>query len=921
MADQRIKERVRKLCERVVLVEPSDLPGLGDLYTQLEEIGKWAAEASEPEVAEAAEAAVKLLKDVILEEAPDPMAFLETMGQACSAFSAIICDGRSAAEVAFPPELGLGENREFPPSGDTRTTPSPSEDRVPPSVSLPPHVDEEIFADFLSRQGEVLDRMEELVLALETSENPDKVGALRRLIHTVKGEAALLGLDDVEKICHATEDLLDDKRPGEIVECLLGVKDWLARTFARWSGKGPAPAPVGQAWAALTGHRLPTGEITPTGNSENLQKEGHPPVGDTPATEAGEAGGGRGSFEADVGLLEEFASEATEHLEAADLHLLTLETEPRNAEALNSVFRAFHTIKGVAGFLALDRIGALAHEAENLLDLARKGEVVLEGTAIDVTFDAVDALKRLVGDVCGSFSTEKSSNVSGALPELLDRIRDAASGQGSCGRGSTGESGSSEANKLGEILVKSGVASLDSINAALRKQDRGGGRPKLGEQLVQDGKAPAKEIAHALRQQRTGDRDQSGPRMKEAVRVDADRLDRLVETIGELVIAESMVKKSIEMVNNGSSRLAGQLSQLDKITRELQAFGTSLRMVPMRSTFQKMARLVRDLSKKAGKSVEFVVSGEETELDKSVVDGIGDPLVHMVRNAIDHGLEKNAEERRQAGKPEKGRVELRAFHKGGNIYIEIEDDGRGLDREVILAKARERQLVREGELPSDEEVFSLIFDPGFSTAQEITDVSGRGVGMDVVKRNIEALRGQVEIRSEPGRGSVFTIRLPLTLAVIDGMVARVGNERYILPTLSIAQSIKPDRKDLSMVFGRGEMLSVQGRLVPLFRLGRLYHIENAEQDLTRTMVVVVDDGGCSSGLVVDELLGQQQIVIKSLGEAMHGIPGISGGAVMPDGQVGLILDVSGLVRLAHGKDTNGSTEAFNRLTEGRESCQ
>ncbi len=366
-----------------------------------------------------------------------------------------------------------------------------------------------------------------------------------------------------------------------------------------------------------------------------------------------------------------------------------------------------------------------------------------------------------------------------------------------------------------------------------------------------------------------------------------------------MVIAVSMVKQSVDTRNGKKQKLDRQMRQLDKITRELQGMGTSLRMVPIRSTFQKMARLVRDLAKKTGKRLEFIMSGEDTELDKAVVDKIGDPLVHMVRNAVDHGIEDRVEDRRKLNKPDEARVELRAYHRGGNICIEIEDDGKGLDRDAILAKSIERGIIRDGENLSDREIFNLIFEPGFSTAKKITEVSGRGVGMDVVKRNIEALRGQVDIRSEVGKGSVFTIRLPLTLAIIDGMIVRVGKERYIIPTLSIVQSLQPQQKDLSTVLKRGEMLSLQGRLIPMHRLGRLFNHKEAEEDPTKALVVVVENNEDFAGLVVDELLGQQQIVIKSIGEIFQDIPGISGGAILADGRVGLILDVSGLVRLAH----------------------
>jgi two-component system chemotaxis sensor kinase CheA len=279
------------------------------------------------------------------------------------------------------------------------------------------------------------------------------------------------------------------------------------------------------------------------------------------------------------------------------------------------------------------------------------------------------------------------------------------------------------------------------------------------------------------------------------------------------------------------------------------------------------------------------------------VDIINDPLVHMVRNAVDHGIEM-PDARRAAGKSEQGKVRIAAYHSAGSVVVEISDDGKGLDREVLLAKARERGLIGDSGDFSDREVFNLIFEPGFSTAQIVTDVSGRGVGMDVVKKNIELLHGSVEIRSEKGAGSVFKMSLPLTLAIIDGMVIRVGRETYVVPTISIIRSVKPAEGDLVTVFQQGEMLRLPGRLIPLYRLSRIYGIEDAQEDLQKAIVVVVEDEDRQAGLVIDELVSRQQVVIKSLGEALKNIPGISGGAIMPDGRVGLILDVASLLRFA-----------------------
>ncbi|MEL7239052.1 MAG: chemotaxis protein CheA [Planctomycetota bacterium] len=313
-----------------------------------------------------------------------------------------------------------------------------------------------------------------------------------------------------------------------------------------------------------------------------------------------------------------------------------------------------------------------------------------------------------------------------------------------------------------------------------------------------------------------------------------------------------------------------------------------------------MNRVVRDTAEKVGKEVELVITGGDTELDRNVVDALNDPLVHMVRNSIDHGIETPTD-RVKAGKPRKGRVELRAFHKGGNINVQIIDDGRGLNAQKLLSRAAERGIIREDEALPESEAFKLIFAPGFSTAEQVTQFSGRGVGMDVVKKNLEALRGRIDIDSHLGKGSTFTIRLPLTLAVIDGLVVKVGTQKYILPIASIEQSLRPTKEQLSTVQDRGEMCLVRGTLLPIVRLHNLFDVEPRTFDPTQSLVVIVQDTNNRCCLLVDELLGQEQVVIKSLGpmsDDVEQIRGLSGGAVLGDGNVSLILDVPGLVEIA-----------------------
>jgi two-component system chemotaxis sensor kinase CheA len=325
-------------------------------------------------------------------------------------------------------------------------------------------------------------------------------------------------------------------------------------------------------------------------------------------------------------------------------------------------------------------------------------------------------------------------------------------------------------------------------------------------------------------------------------------------------------------------------------------------MMPIGSAFHRFPRLVRDLAGKSGKQIQLVMSGEETELDKTLIEAIGDPLTHLVRNSADHGLE-GPEERIAAGKPERGTVRLHAFHDGGNICIAVEDDGRGLNREKIVAKAIERGLIADGVTMSDQDVYQLIFRAGFSTADTITDVSGRGVGMDVVKRNIEGLGGSVGIESKAGKGSKLTLKLPLTLAIIDGMTVRVGEDNYIIPLITVTESIRPKPNDLQRIVGKGEVVNLRGEWVPLVRLYEVFNITPEYTDPAQALLVIVEAENRRVAVLVDELTGQQQVVIKTLEQNYRKVEAISGATILGDGQVALILDVPGLAKLARAGHT------------------
>ncbi len=623
-------------------------------------------------------------------------------------------------------------------------------------------------------------------------------------------------------------------------------------------------------------------------------------AGATPGTTAGGAsapavasGGTSGEeylpADFDRELMGEFVTECRDLIESAEGALLELEADSENMEAINTVFRAFHTIKGTSGFLGVTLMGGLAHRAENLLTRVRDKEILCTGGYADLCLRSCDMLKFLVDDIHGAMDGAPLSR-----PDGYDEFLEVLGNPEAAGVSGDSSEGDCLDLRVGDLLVGCSKAEREKVEQVAASQAGG----KIGQALLKEKVASAGDVSKALRtQKRIQGKSDAGA--DASVRVRTERLDRLIDMVGELVIAQSMVAQDGTVVRENRHDLQRKVTHAGKIVRELQGLTMSMRMVPLKPTFQKMTRLVRDLAQKSGKHVEFVTKGEDTEIDRNMVDVIGDPLVHMIRNAADHGIE-SPEARAAAGKPPAGRVVLSAYHAGGNVVVELTDDGKGLDREKIAAKAIERGLIETDKGMTDTEVFNLIFEAGFSTAEKVTEVSGRGVGMDVVRRAIQSLRGRVEISSELGKGTVFTVKLPLTLAITDGMLIRVGSQRFILPTISIHMSFRPEQSVISTITGRGEMVMLQGSLVPIVRLHRLFMLEGAIEKPTDALLVVIDDGDRRLALQVDELLGQQQVVAKSLGEGVGKVMGVSGGAILGDGRVGMILDPGGISALSRG---------------------
>jgi two-component system chemotaxis sensor kinase CheA len=538
----------------------------------------------------------------------------------------------------------------------------------------------------------------------------------------------------------------------------------------------------------------------------------------------------------DKELLASFISESQDHLESIEVNILSLEQEPENLEAINAIFRPFHTIKGVAGFLDLKEINYLAHEVETLLDNARDQKLIINEEVIDIVLESVDLMKILIEHLKKeSIATGVITSAGLDLNTFVKKLR------------SVTQSDFEAMQEQEDVSFSSRMSAEDGSEVSdmdkgslLKKTDLKAGVCEQQERRESKEKQDGREV--------TPKKIVGQPTF---IRVDTKKLDNMVDMVGELVITQSMIHESAALATSKDQKLYRNLAQLGRITSEVQRISMSMRMVPIKQTFHKMIRLVRDLSKKSGKLVTLKMSGEDTEIDRNMVEEIYDPLVHMIRNAVDHGIEM-PDEREASGKPRMGTVKLRAYHKGGNIVIKVNDDGRGLDRSRILKKAIENGLVRPDEKISDQEIHTLIFQPGFSTADQITDVSGRGVGMDVVKRAIDNMRGKLEVRSEKNIGSTVIMRLPLTLAIIDGMLVQAGDREYIIPTISVVESLRPAREFCSTVVGRGEMIKIRDNILPLIRLHKLFGIEPKYYNPWEAIVVVVENEGRRKCILVDE---------------------------------------------------------------------
>ncbi len=774
--------------------------------------------------------------------------------------------------------------------------------------------DPEILFSFLMEARDHLEDIEGRILELEKSPDSQTVHDIFRSMHTIKGVSSFIGLNDIKGLSHRLETVLNAMRTeeleinDEIIDFLLEGGDTLVKMV--YDLDEQAQKLEKNKAATVYEGRIDISELIQKLQPYLDRIEGAPGASDaekesSKASEPESKEAGISSAEESKASAEDkdqqpavtppkssggledlitgdmvrkFVEESSDLVDTAENAMLALEKDPTYMEGVEEAFRAIHTVKGNAGFFGFGVIEKMCMGIEGVLDTLRRGSKKADSNVANLLLQSIDGLNESLRMVQkGEIKPGEPEDVSFSAEEAIDR-KDAG-----------------DYKPLGDMLVEMGIASRQAVDQALDVQQM-----KLGEILVNRGEAEPEEVQEAVQKQgKTAPEKQdqfSSYRMKRKdIRVDTERLDSLFDLVGELITAEAMVINSNDLENVDTPNFDRSASYLSKISRELQEVTMSMRMIPLEGLFSKMRRLVRDLSKKFDKPINLTVSGEDTEMDRNVMEEISDPLVHIIRNAVDHGVEPK-QVRQKRGKPEEGQVHLAAGYEGNEIWITVNDDGGGLDRENILKQARTREVIQgTGEEMSDEDVYKLIFEPGFSTAEQVSEISGRGVGMDVVKKNLEKLRGRVDIRSELEVGTTFILRIPLTLAIIDAVNLRVGPQLYSLPITDVLQFHKAQKEEITQTETGRYVINIRGEMLPVIKLSEFFDVDGAETNIEEGITIVIQGRDKRLAAVVDEVLGYRQVVIKALPAYMENIRALSGCSILSDGSVSLIIDSGALI--------------------------
>ncbi len=764
------------------------------------------------------------------------------------------------------------------------------------------HVDpetQEMLRSFVSEALDSLDTYEPVVDDLKNDNNEESVNAIFRVFHTLKGLSGFFEMHIINKVTHEAETLLDvmrkQNRPQEeetlttiyqTFDFLRELLEQVNEEFTDVSGEeesGKKIEIIRNTLEAVKQENSGTAvqateqvevaaeaeiQAEPDMQEPDTEEQMTDPV-DAPAdgemkveaeTDYDDQDDDQGMKVDDLisdDLRGQYITNAMELIDLVEKNLIDLESDPENMKLVQETFGAMHSLKGNSGFMGFGEIEEIAGDMESILDAVRDKNLDIDQGIISVLLSSLETIRDRIERISGGESSPAQES------KIASTVKNDEQPQIHLDEHEEMNNEPAGKNKVEEKPK----AQPPEKNAKTE--------PK--KQVVERKTTPSMNVMH-----------------RKDIRVETEKIDKLFDMVGELITIETMVTNNPDLRGLNLPNFTKSANMLNKITRDLQEISMSIRMMPLEGLFNKMKRLVRDVSIKMGKKINLQVYGQHTEMDKNVIDEISDPLVHILRNAIDHGVE-SPEDRAAIGKPEAGKISLGAKYEGNEILIIVEDDGAGLDKERILSKAVEKGLIKtEPENLTDKEIFMLIFEPGFSTAKQVTDISGRGVGMDVVRKNIEKLRGNINIDSTSGKGSKFTLRIPLTLAIMEAMLIRVGDEIFALPILSIKESFKPDMEKISRTMDGLEVIKVREEVLPIVRLHELMGIQSFSETLNDGILITIETRNDKICLFADEIVGQQQAVIKNLSDYIGKVDGLTGCMILGDGGIGLILDVDSL---------------------------
>lgn len=742
-----------------------------------------------------------------------------------------------------------------------------------------------MIAEFVSEGFDALDTNEPLIEELAASNNSEQINAIFRVFHTLKGLSGFFEMRVLHHLTHEAETMLDlirkQNKPQseDVISVIYATFDLLRNILQIISVEHTDTAAQYDVENMVFILNSTMQEISEKDNkySQDLvidfgQDEDTSTNTDYSSDNISDSNSNNFSEESNSNssldmqsfispeMIEQYLASSMELVELSENNLIILEKEPDNEALVAETFGAIHSLKGNSGFMGYKEIEEISIDIETILDSLRNKELEIDQNIVTILLSSIEQIKTRLIAIKGTES--KADQIIRENSEVEKTI--------------------SQTQKIEDSEIEKDYQNDKNIETINEHNSH----PANKQQKL-------KEVSAIKKDQFSN----NSTIQRNDIRVETNKIDKLFDLVGELITIESMVTKNPDITNLELPNFMKAANMLNKITRELQEISMSIRMMPIESLFNKMKRLVRDVSIKMKKKIELEISGQETEMDKNVIDEIADPLVHILRNAIDHGVE-SPETRLANGKSETGKIKLSAKYEGNEILIVIEDDGAGINRNIIVEKAIERGLISANDKLTDKEVFMLIFEPGFSTAKQITDISGRGVGMDVVKKNIEKLRGSIDIDSKLNFGSTFTLRIPLTLAIMESMLIRIGDSQFALPILSLRESFKCQKENITVTMDGLEVVKIRKEVLPIIRIHELLNIETTSKRLEDGILMVIETRDKRVCLFADEIVGQQQAVIKGLSEYIGKVAGIMGCMILGDGSIGLILDIESLIALA-----------------------